>query len=469
MDNTQAAQAKTSPLKPSDIDQPDTTVTPDGEHIANGSPIAVNPQETATSTAEAPRKVGLFESLSFRGFRFLWFGTLFTSTANWVQQSTLGWVVYDLTGSGSLLGGIQGVRAIPTVMMMPFSGVMTDRMDRRNLMVASQVPLIFLNAGLAFGLLFDRVEIWHLFPFVILSGFAMALNQPARQTAVFDLVPRENVPNAVALNQSAMSVTRALGPSAAAFLLGVFGASGNFFLQAAAYVGVTATTLMIVFPAKQPAKERRSFMRDSADGFKYVAREPLARWLMLMSIIMPLFIIPTLNTLMPVFAKDIYGLGPSGFGFLVMAIGIGNFGGALFTAALGNLERRGLLQLISLFVTGISLFGFAFAPNIYIGVPLLLICGFAEMIFLPTNTTLMQLSVPDHMRGRITSILLLNPLLIPIGSFLVGVGVDGFGGPATVAISAGASTVLGLFVWAASPRLRNLRLSDLKSAREAAT
>jgi predicted MFS family arabinose efflux permease len=336
-------------------------------------------------------------------------------------------------------------------------------------MVASQVPLIFLNAGLALGLLFGRVEIWHLFPFVILSGFAMALNQPARQTAVFDLVPRENVPNAVALNQSAMSVTRALGPSAAAFMLGVFGASGNFFIQAIAYIGVTATTLMIVFPPKQPAKERRSFMKDSADGFRYVAKEPLARWLMFMSIIMPLFIIPTLNTLMPVFAKDVYGLGPSGFGFLVMAIGIGNFGGALFTASLGSFERRGLIQLSSLFVTGISLFGFAFAPNIYIGVPLLLICGFAEMIFLPTNTTLMQLSVPDHMRGRITSILLLNPLLIPIGSFLVGVGVDGFGGPATVAISAGASTVLGLLVWVASPRLRNLRLSELRSAQEAAT
>jgi predicted MFS family arabinose efflux permease len=165
---------------------------------------------------------------------------------------------------------------------------------------------------------------------------------------------------------------------------------------------------------------------------------------------------------MPVFATEIYHMGASGFGFLIMAIGVGNFGGALFTASLGNLERRGLLQLSSLFVTSVSLLGFALAPNIYIGVPLLLLCGFAEMIFLPTNTTLMQLSVPDHMRGRITSILLLNPVLIPVGSFLVGVGVDGIGGPATVAISTAIATTLTVVVWLASPRLRNLRLSELE-------
>lgn len=442
-----------------------------GSDAFKDAPQAVSEPPAAqaeAAAADAPKKVGTFHSLRFPGFRFLWIGTLFTSTANWVQQSTLGWIVYDMTGSGSLLGSIQGVRAIPTILMMPFSGVATDRFDRRALMVSSQVPLIFLNLGLALGLLFGRVETWHLFPFVILSGFAMAVNQPARQTAVFDLVPRENVPNAVALNQTAMAVTRALGPGASAFLLGIFGASGNFFIQTAAFVGVTVTTMMIVFPPKQRGKERRSFLQDSAEGFGYVAKNPLARWLMFVSIIVPLFIIPTLNTLMPVFAKDIYGMGASGFGFLVMAIGTGNFAGALLTASLGNLERRGLLQLSSLFVTGVSLFAFSFSTHIYVGIPLLFICGFAEMIFLPTNTTLMQLSVPDHMRGRITSILLLNPVLVPLGSLVVGIGVDGIGAPETVAISAGISTALGLFVWAFSPRIRNLRLSELEAQRSTA-
>lgn len=427
----------------------------------SSSPAA---EATAGEAEKAKEKIGTFHSLRFEGFRLLWLGTLFTSTANWVQQSTLGWVVYDLTGSGSLLGGIQGIRAVPTLIMMPFTGVMVDRFSRRTLMVHSQIPLIFLNAGLALGLLFGKVEIWHLFVFVFLSGIAMAVNQPARQTAPFDLVPREVVPNAVALNQTAFAVTRALGPGGAAFLLAWSGAAGNFFIQAAAYVGVTVTTMMIVFPPKKLRANERSFFHDSWEGFKYVGREPLARMLMLISMVAPMLIIPTLNTLMPVFSKSIYHTGAVGFGILIMGVGFGNLGGALFTASLGNFERRSLVQMSSLFITSLALFAFAFAPNIYVAVPLLFVCGFAQMIFLPTNQTLLQLSVPDDMRGRITSILLLGPLLIPLGSLLVGVGTDAIGAQVVVAISGAAAAVISVLIWLLSPTIREIRLSELESA-----
>jgi MFS family permease len=184
---------------------------------------------------------------------------------------------------------------------------------------------------------------------------------------------------------------------------------------------------------------------------------------MIVSFIMPILIIPTLMTLLPVFAKSIYHTGSNGFAVLIMAVGIGNLFGALVTASLGTFERRSVVQMGSLFISASALLAFAFAPNTYVAVPLLFLCGLTQMIFIPTNQTLIQLSVPEEMRGRITTILQVGMLLMPVGMMVAGALADAIGTRTIVGISSATAVVLTVLVWSVSPTIRNIRLSALES------
>jgi len=429
------------------------------------------PSDSAGTAIGAPKgplpsapAMGTFHALRFRDFRLLWIGTLFASAGMWIQQATLSWVVYDVSGSGALLGAMGLMRAIPMLLLTPFAGVAADRMDRKGLMLSSQVGMLLLALGLGIGLAFHRVGIWHLFAFTFLAGIAQAFNQPVRQTIVFDLVPRHAIANAVALSTAGFNFTRALGPSLAGFLIAWFGPAGNFFVQSAAYFGVVASVLMIAFPPGRRAGGNVSVLSNLAEGFRYVARDPTARILVALGIIPPLLIIPTLMSLTPIFAKDIFHSGPTGLGFLLSSVGVGGVAGALFTASLGSFDRRGLLQLGSLFGMALAVLGFAFTRSLYAALPLLLAAGFFEMIFMSTNQAVLQLSVPDRMRGRVTSILMLNMALMPVGGVVVGAGADLVGAPWMAGGSATAAILLGLFITAFVPRVRRLRLSQIRPA-----
>ena len=407
-------------------------------------------------------RLGTFDTLGIRDFRLLWIGTLFASAGQWIQQATLSWVVYDVSGSGTLLGAIGLMRAIPMLVLTPFAGVAADRMDRKALMLSSQVGMFLLAFGLGVGFALDRIEVWHLFVFTFLAGIAQTFNQPVRQTIVFDLVPRHAVPNAVALNTAGFNFTRALGPSVAGFLIAWFGPAGNFFIQSAAYLGVVISVLLIVFPTGRRVGRDASVLRNLAEGFAYVVKDPIARVLVVLGIIPPLLLIPSLMSLMPIFAKDIYRSGPTGLGFLLSSIGVGGVVGALFAASLGSFDRRGLLQLASLFGFSLSVLAFSFTGSMHAAVPLLLVAGFCEMIYMSTNQAVLQLSVPDQMRGRVTSILMLNMALMPVGGMVAGASADLIGAPTTVALLSSTALAAALIITAFVPSVRRLRLSQLK-------
>ncbi len=413
---------------------------------------------------EPARGGGTFHALSFRSFRLLWIGTVFGSAGMWVQQATLSWIVYDWTGSGTLLGAIGLARAIPMLLLQPLAGVATDRMDRKALILGSQIAMLLFALALGIGLAFDRVEIWHLFVFTVLSGIAQAINMPVRQTVVFDLVPRHVVPNAVAINSAGFNFTRALGPSVAGYLIVWFGPAGNFFVQSAAYLGLVVSVMMIAFPPSQASGAGARVLSNLAEGFAYVAHDRIARILVLLGLVPPLLLIPCFMTLTPMFAEDVYNSGPKGLGYLLSAVGVGGVAGALFTASLGRYDRRGLLQLGSLFGMGVAVMGFAFAPSMYVALPLLAGAGFFEMMYMSTNQAVLQLSVPDRMRGRVTSILMLNMTLMPMSGQVAGSIADLIGAPAVTAILAGLSLGVALVITLFVPSVRRLRLSQLRPA-----
>lgn len=393
---------------------------------------------------------------------FAWFlaGTTLSNAAQWIQQVTLSWLVYDLTSSGAMLGALNLVRSIATVGLAPIAGVAIDQLSHRRLLYTTSTWLCAISFAFGLVLLGNPAIVWPLFLFSFLGGIGQALSIPLTQTVVFSLVSRPHAPSAVALVQTGWAVMRSIGPALGGFLLLWFGPAGNFFVQAGAYALVILTIFKLNMPHEtaeaQKAKTRGSFR----DGWSYIVSHPTTRAFVLMSWVLPLIIIPNFNALPPIYAKDVFTGGPDTLGVLLSAIGIGGIVGGFVTASLGRLERRGVLQLASLLLLSISLIAFAFSTNLWMAFIYMVLAGFFEMIYLTTNTTLLQLSIPDAVRGRVTGIVSLRSGLMPVGAFIAGVGADLLG-PRTMTVVFGIMAgSIAIVVYFASSTIREYRLSE---------
>jgi len=407
-----------------------------------------------------------FTALRHPDFRRLWVGTFFSTGSQWIQQATLGWVVYDLTGSGTLLGAVIGMRAIPMLLLAPVSGLVADRLDQRHSLAASQVLLCVISFLLAAGLALHRIEVWHLFAFTLLAGVGTTFDRTLRNTLVFSIVPRTEVANAVALNTIAFSVMRALGPGAAGVLIALIGPAWNFAIQGLLYVGVAISVLMIRTYRRAPRRPARgTAWDDMKEGLHFVAANPVARLMLVLGLIPPILLIPSFSALMPVFAVDVFLTGPEGLGMLLSAVGVGGVLGGVFAASLFRFDRVGLVQTAALFAFAFSLIGFAMSKSIAVAAIFLILAGTAEMVHASSHVTTLQMCAPEEMRGRVTSLLPVFPAFIAAGSLSSGIGADLFGAPATVVLLAIAGMCIAGFMWTRSAALRRLSLSGLTVAR----
>jgi MFS transporter, DHA1 family, staphyloferrin A biosynthesis exporter len=400
-----------------------------------------------------------FASLRLRDFRFLLAGTTLSNAAQWIQQVTLSWLVYDLTSSGTALGTVNLVRSAATLSLAPAAGLAVDRFPRRALMIGVAAWLFVLS--LVFGLLLvaHPARVWWLFVFAALGGLASAVDMPLRQTVVFSLVPRPLAPNAVALVQTGWAVMRSLGPALGGYLILWFGPGGNFLVQASAYALIAVTALQITFPAQPAGAGDRRARRSVREGLRYVLSVRSTRTFFLMGWVLPLFIIPNFSALPPIYAKEVFGGGPQVLGALMSAVGVGGICGGLVTASLARFERRGVVQLVALFFTSLSLIAFTLTRTLWTALPALACAGFFEMLYLTTNQTLLQLSIPDDMRGRVMGIVTLNMALSPIGAIIGGAGSDLVGPRAVTLILCSIAAAIAVVVFFASPTVREHRMS----------
>jgi len=406
-------------------------------------------------------KVSTFSSLKSRNFRFLLTGTVLSNAGQWIQQVTLSWLVYDMTGSGTMLGSMNVVRSVASLSMLPAAGLLVDRASRRLLMLITNGWLFTITLSLGLLLLFGQPRIPYLFVFAFLGGLTQTVDGTLRQVLVFDLVPRSHTPNAVALVQTGWSLMRSFGPAIGGFLILWFGPGGNFLVQASAYALIAITVTQIRFPQRRPGATNRSLLQNIREGITYVARQKVTRTFMFMGFILPLFIIPIYGILPPIYAKDVFHGEADVLGFLLSSIGVGGIVGGVVVASLGRVQRRGLLQLAALLLMSLTLIAFAFSTTLMVALPLLALSGFFEMIFLTTNQTLLQLSIPDELRGRVTSVVNLNAALSPLGGLVAGGGSDLFGGPRTITIVlCGIAACIAIGVFFGSPTVRNYRLGQ---------
>jgi MFS family permease len=427
----------------------------------SGEPVvAVEKDGSEGTSARAGTGLGTFSSLSIRNFRFLLTGTVLSNAGQWIQQVTMSWLVYDITGSGVMLGTINLVRSLAAISMLPIAGVLIDRSSRRMIMLAVNGWIFAITLTLGILLLVGQVHVGMLFIFAFLGGLAQTVDGTLRQVMVFDLVPRSGAPNAVALIQTGWSLMRSFGPGIGGFLIIWVGAGGNFLVQAGACVLIALTIVQISFPKRNTEGVRASPLQNIKEGIRYVVGQKTTRTFMLMGFILPLFIIPIFGILPPIYAKDVFHGDAGTLGLLLSSIGVGGIAGGVVVASLGRVQRRGLIQLAALFLMSVTLIGFAFSTTLWMALTLLAVSGFFEMLFLTTNQTLLQLSIPDNLRGRVTAVVNLNAVLSPLGGLMAGAGSDLLGGPRAITMvlaSVGAVIALAVFAW--SPTVRDYRLA----------
>jgi MFS family permease len=431
------------------------TAPPDHEKRENHRPVAMVPD---TST---------FASLKLPDFRRLFAGTLFSNAAQWIQQVTLSWLVYSMTGSGTMLGIVNVVRSISSIGVIPFAGNLIDKSDRRKLLVFVNGYLFVITFTLGILLLFGHSYLWLLLVFSFLGGTAQTFDHNLRQIIVFNVVPRHLTPNAVALIQTGWGVMRSFGPALGGFLILWFGPGGNFLVQALAHALISITIIRLSSPPHKPGIQGTHFLQNMKEGIAYILKSPVTRAFTLMGYLFPLLVIPIFMILPPIYAVDVFGGRSDTLGFLMAAVGVGGTFGGLVAASLGNVERRGIVQLTALFLLSLSLIAFALSGRLPTALFFLALAGFFEIIFLTSNQTLLQLSIPDAMRGRVTSVTNLNVALAPLGGLIAGGGSDLFDGPQAITIILASLTgLVAVLAMIFSPSIRNYRMSTVLGIRK---
>ncbi len=395
-----------------------------------------------------------FSSLRHRDFALLWTGAAIMSAGQWLQQITLSWLVFEMTGSAFYLGLINGLRTVPYLLIGLFSGTIADRMDRRLLMMITQTYLVATTAVVAVLLVTGTAELWHLLVFSLASGAGWAFVWPVRQAVIPTIVPREELLTANALMMSAMNLMRIIGPAVGGFLLVAFGGGGNFSVQVVLYASVIIMIAMMkVPPVPERSGPRPSVMASTAEGLRYVrSKEILVTLLMLM--VVPMTLAMPYMSLLAIFAGDVYDIGALGLGIMLSFGGIGSLIGTLGLASVGDVKRKGMTMAFCLAAMGIALILFSQAPWLALAIVFLMIVNMFQVTFVTLNQTVLQATITDDMRGRVASLHMLEYGLIPAGVFAAGGAADVIGAPNTISIMGGIVTLIALVtIW----RARTLR------------
>jgi MFS family permease len=397
----------------------------------------------------------MFAALAYRDYRLLWTGNVLTQTGQWMQQVATGWLVLELTDSPTYLGLVGFARGIPMLFMSLPAGVLADRVDRRVLLITTQVLAAALATLLAVLVATDLVRPWHVLVLAFLSGSVMSFIFPTRQALVPSLVPRDMLANAVALNSAGQNSTRVIGPSLAGMLIGLVGTAICFFIQAAGLVGAALMSIRLRLPPREVARARASAVENLLEGLHYIRGNPRISGLIGLAAIPTVLALPYMQML-PVVARDELGVGSSGLGLLMTASGIGALTGSLLYAAIGPIrnEGRALVTMAALF--GVVLALFAFSSWLPLSLMLVACTSLVSSIYMSLNNTVLQMNVSDELRGRVMSVYLMTWGLMPFGTLPMGAVADAFGAPVALAAGGLASTFVVLLIAMRLPSLRSI-------------
>ena len=395
-----------------------------------------------------------FRALRHRNYRLFFFGQLVSLIGTWMQSVAQAWLAYRLTGSAALLGVVAFSGQIPAFLFASWGGVVADRWPRRRILLATQVASMLLAGTLAGLTLSNRIEVPHLLVIAALLGVVNAFDIPARQAFVVEMVGREDLINAIALNSSIFNGARVVGPALAGVLVARFGEGWCFLLNATSYLAVLASLLAIDVPEAAGARPTGSTLSRIVEGFRYAAAARPVRALLLLLGVVSLTAMP-FSVLMPIFADRILGGGAASLGLLMGASGVGALAGALVLASRRGIAGLGRFVALSAAGFGVCLVLFSLSRRLWLSVALQVPVGFFMISQMASSNTLIQSLVPDRVRGRVMALYTMMFMgMAPFGALLAGAAAERWGAPATLA-AGGATALAGALALASRiPRLR---------------
>jgi len=435
-------------------------------------PIPENPSASGGPAAEnsTPRWQAAGRALRHRNFQLFFSGQLISLIGTWMQTVAQSWLVYRLTGSGLKLGAVGFASQIPVFLCAPIGGIVADRSNRRHVVIGTQIASMLLAFVLAALTLTHAIDhrIWLIFVLAALLGVVNAFDIPGRQSFLVDMVGREDLMNAIALNSSMFNGARVIGPAVAGFTVARLGEGWCFFANGLSYIAVIAGLLLMNVNPPARVSAKTSPWVHIKEGFQFVNRTAPIRALMVLLGLVSVVGMPY-AVLMPIFADRIlhhggqefasligsHDLGAVRLGILMGAAGVGALLGALTLAMRSGVKGLGRWISVCCAGFGISLMLFSFSRSFWLSVALLLPVGYFIMLQMASSNTLIQVMVPDALRGRTMAVYSMMFMgMGPIGALLGGALSDRLGAPLTVAIG-GFASVMGAWWFARQlPKIR---------------
>lgn len=373
-----------------------------------------------------------------RNYRLFFFGQIISLTGTWLQIIAQAWLVLKLTTPANralLLGISGGISALPVLIFSLPAGLLADRFNKRNILVITQTTSMILAFILAILTHWHIVTIYHIIALGFMLGTVNAFDAPTRQSFVTDMVGKDDLINAITLNSAMFNGARIIGPAIAGVAIAAVGVAGAFTLNGISFVAVIIGLLMMNMSQLHTTHRNRS-ANSFSEGFKYVSTNKLIGALLILTSIVSIFA-SSYMVLMPIFANDILKLGAKEFGYLMAATGIGALCGALTLSFLGNFSYKGKLLLTGNVIYCTMLVLFSYSQSFHLSLLILMIAGWGMMVNMALTNTLIQSTVPDHLRGRVMSYYTMMFLgMAPIGNFTSGFLAHWFNAPFAVRIGA---------------------------------
>lgn len=378
----------------------------------------------------------MFASLSFRDFRLLWFGSMAATFAMQMQIVARGWLIYDMTSSPMALTWVMLSFMLPSILFSLFGGVLADRLRKRSIMIVSGTLNTLATLILAIIVYLGEITFWHFIYFGVFNGTVLALSMPARASVTPEIVGKAHVVNAMALQSATFNLSRIVGPALAGGLIALVAAGDTnssqgvgivLFVVAALYGGSALSIVWLRYQGKPHTSGSRP-LEDIKEAFRFMRQERIVAGLMIMGFV-PMTFGYSVTFLLPAFNADVIGGGPDTLGLLLAGSGIGALTGSLVLARLGDIGRKGRVMFYAGYLWAVFLAGFALSQTLVIALLFGLATGLFGAVMGSLNMSVVQISLPDHIRGRVMAIMMMAhgfmPIgIIPISAVAENVGID---------------------------------------------
>ncbi|HWQ79895.1 MAG TPA: MFS transporter [Anaerovoracaceae bacterium] len=380
-----------------------------------------------------------FPALQHRNFRLFWFGQCISLIGTWMQNIGQSWLVLEMTHSALKLSIVTTVQFLPVTLFSLWAGTLADRFPKRTMLICTQSVFAVLAAVLATLTWTGAIEYWHVLILALLLGAVSTIDMPTRQSFVIELVGKEDLPNAIALNSSVFNLGRILGPAVAGLLIGLIGIAPCFYLNAFSFIAIVINLLMIRVPAREVRQAEFGMFKtvfiDIRDGLRYISHKEMIKQPLILLAFISTFVI-NFNIIVPVFAQQELSQNATGFGLLMTSMGIGSFIASLTMVARSRKNPKLRYLVGAAFFTSAFLLLLALERNFHLALFTMLFIGFYTVSFTTLVNTTVQLHSSNEMRGRVMSVfILVYGGMTPIGSLLTGQIIEFAGVRGCMAIS----------------------------------